>query len=305
MTQLPPDNGMAAHSDFSSSWLALREPADHHARDAQPLGETCRHWLMSQPRQGALRFLDLGCGSGNNLRYLAPRLPPHQHWVMMDQDPALLAHVRDNGPRCHDHIDELQCLQRDLSDLARALPDDLLAKTTMVTASALLDLVSEPWLETLIHRCASHRCAIWLAMSINGDNALIDHDPHDSDRQLAAMDQKVQQWISLHQQRDKGFNGALGTTAPGVARSLLEKSGYHVTITQAPWQLDCRDQDQAHLAQSLVQGWLEAALEQAPDQREPLMDWHARRQQHIAQGRVEITVGHTDLFAVAGFPETS
>ncbi|ART62041.1 class I SAM-dependent methyltransferase [Kushneria marisflavi] len=300
MTQPPPDNGMAAHSDFSSSWLALREPADHRARDTQSLKETCRHWLASQPLRKTLRLMDLGCGSGNNLRYLAPRLPPHQHWVMMDQDATLLAHAKNDGHRCHQHIDELQCLQRDLSDLERALTNDMLADTTIVTASALLDLVSEPWLETLIHRCASHQCAIWLAMSINGENALIDHDQHESDSGLEAMDQQVQRLICLHQQRDKGFNGALGTQAPEVARSLLEKAGYQVTIAQAPWQLDCRDPDQARLAQALVQGWLEAALEQAPDQREVLMDWHQHRQQHIAQGRIEITVGHTDLFAVAG-----
>ena len=34
---------------------------------------------------------DLGCGSGSMGRWLAPRLPGPQHWVLHDRDPALLA----------------------------------------------------------------------------------------------------------------------------------------------------------------------------------------------------------------------
>ncbi|REC95830.1 class I SAM-dependent methyltransferase [Kushneria indalinina] len=298
MTPPRPQGEMAEHSDFSPSWLALREAADHRARDEQPLAGICRHWLSSRPHQGALRLLDLGCGSGNNLRYLAPRLPPQQHWTLIDQDPALLAHARGEGHPHHDHIAELHCLQRDLSGLDQALTDDVLSKTDIVTASALLDLVSSPWLETLTARCASHQCAVWLAMSINGDNALIDRDGNHGDADLLAMDQQVQALIRAHQQRDKGFNGALGTQAPEVAATLLEEAGYQVTRTSAPWQLDCASPDQALLAQALVQGWLEAALEQASDQRQALKQWHDRRQQDIAHGRLVITVGHTDLFAV-------
>ncbi|GHC17342.1 trans-aconitate methyltransferase [Kushneria pakistanensis] len=289
---------MAAHSDFSASWLALREAADHRARDDQPLSEACRHWLSSRSHQGTLRLLDLGCGSGNNLRYLAPRLPPRQHWCLIDQDAALLAHARGEANPHHAHIAELDCRQRDLSELDQALTEDMLAGTDIVTASALLDLVSKAWLETLIKQCASHQCAVWLAMSINGDNALIDHDDQNGDAALLEMDRQVQQLIRAHQQRDKGFNGALGTHAPEVAATLLENAGYQVTRTSAPWQLDCREAETALLARALVEGWRDAALEQAPHQRQVLMKWHETRQQHIARGRLGIVVGHTDLLAV-------
>ncbi|MFC0339067.1 Methyltransferase domain-containing protein [Kushneria avicenniae] len=296
-----PHSDMATHSDFSASWLALREAADHRARDDQQLLiNTCRDWLASRPHQSDLQLLDLGCGSGSNLRYLASRLPPRQHWILIDQDPDLLAHARDDGRPPHGNIIDIDCRTRNLFDLDQALPHHVLADTDIVTASALLDLVSKPWLETLIKRCASHQCVLWLAMSIDGDNVLIDRKDRSVDADLLAMDQRVQQLIRAHQQRDKGFNGALGTQAPTVAADLLTQAGYRVIKTRSLWRLDGSDPDQALLARALVQGWLEAALEQSPEEREALMTWHENRQRDIADGRLTITVGHTDLFAVPG-----
>ncbi len=67
-------------------WLALREPVDHRSRAADlvaPLAE----WWGSRPVQ---RVLDLGSGTGSNLRYLAPRLAGEQEWTLVDRDAALL-----------------------------------------------------------------------------------------------------------------------------------------------------------------------------------------------------------------------
>ena len=57
---------------FSADWLALREPADHAARDAGLTGRAAE-WLRSLGRPA--RAIDLACGSGSNVRYLLPRLP--------------------------------------------------------------------------------------------------------------------------------------------------------------------------------------------------------------------------------------
>ena len=64
--------------DFSADWLALREPADRRARSAALVGRLVA-WLSgtSHPAGGCagpLRVLDLGCGTGANLQYLAPIL---------------------------------------------------------------------------------------------------------------------------------------------------------------------------------------------------------------------------------------
>ena len=69
----------------SPEWLVLREPADAAARSTELADRLARHV------SGPLVIHDLGGGSGSMGRWLAPRLPGPQHWVIHDRDPDLLA----------------------------------------------------------------------------------------------------------------------------------------------------------------------------------------------------------------------
>ena len=40
--------------------------------------------------EDTVRLVDLACGAGSTLRTLSPRLPPRQHWDLVDNDPRLL-----------------------------------------------------------------------------------------------------------------------------------------------------------------------------------------------------------------------
>src|ERR671923_40370 len=70
----------------SPDWLYLREPADAAARSAELADRLGRHLATAR------RFVihDLGGGSGAMGRWLAPRLPGPQHWVVHDRDADLL-----------------------------------------------------------------------------------------------------------------------------------------------------------------------------------------------------------------------
>ena len=63
---------------FSSEWLALREPADARARDAGLSVQLAQRLLLARRARAEspvpARFIDLACGTGANLRYLAPPL---------------------------------------------------------------------------------------------------------------------------------------------------------------------------------------------------------------------------------------
>ena len=45
----------------------------------------------------------------------------------------------------------------------------------------------------------------------------------------------------------------------------------------------------------LLDGWLGAALEIAPEAALALTSWHDRRRAHVAAGRSALSVGHVDL----------
>src|SRR5215212_6571083 len=114
--------------EFSSDWLALREPADAAARDTG-LADQLRDRLTPP-----LTVRDLGCGTGSMGRWLAPRLHGPQHWVLMDRDPALLTHAGT-------HLPDAVTVETRQGDVT-ALTEDDLAGTDLVTCSALLDLLT-------------------------------------------------------------------------------------------------------------------------------------------------------------------
>src|SRR5262245_34965818 len=72
-----------------ADWLALRERFDHAARS----GVLTRAVADHLPRGRPIRVVDLGTGTGSNVRYLAPRLERRQEWLLVDGDAAVLQHL--------------------------------------------------------------------------------------------------------------------------------------------------------------------------------------------------------------------
>ncbi|MCY3845543.1 MAG: class I SAM-dependent methyltransferase [Acidobacteria bacterium] len=283
---------------FDPAWLALREPVDHRSRAAAAaslLATACR-------RHGWSRVVDLGSGTGSNLRYLAPRLPGPQHWTLVDRDADLLG--RASAP---EGVERLRCLTADLADSGLAAIAD--SDAHVVTGSALLDLVSRTWLERLVDRCRQAGCAAHFALTYDGsaqwhgaaDDPRADDDPDDG---------PVRRAVNAHQRRDKGFGPALGPMAGLTAETAFRGAGYRVWSMRSPWRLGPRD---ARLARALVDGWEAAALELAeggeagrsPSGDDPtgpdpaaIRSWGGRRRATIDSGRFGLTVGHLDLLAL-------
>ncbi len=77
-------------SDFSPEWLDLRETADVRARSSDVADAVAARFAL----RDELRVLDLGSGTGANLRAIASLLPTRQTWKLVDHDPALLARAK-------------------------------------------------------------------------------------------------------------------------------------------------------------------------------------------------------------------
>ena len=281
-------------SAFSSAWLGLREPLDAASRAPQ----IAKALNRIRPDR-TVQITDLASGTGANLRYLSQVIGGYQDWCLIDHDRALLdaipARMREwaaeRGARVDQSGRELiisgrdfECRTRSVQrDLAVDLPEIELPAEALVTASALLDLVSEAWLQTLAQRCLSVRAPVLFALTYDGR---VRFDPHEPE------DERVQELVNHHQTSDKGFGRALGPAAAGKATRSFEAIGYRVECERSDWRINPSDQS---LQEALLEDWLAAAIEIAPEETSTLQSWVQRRHAHVAGGRSELNVGHVDI----------
>ena len=263
----------------SSEWLRLREPADAAAR-ASELVEEVRSYL---PTDGGATIHDLGCGTGSMARWLAVQLTGPQHWVMYDRDAELLnlAAADPPGEASDGAPVTIETRRRDIT---RLKPGEL-AGAALITASALLDMMTAEELERLVATCAGAGCPVLIALSVTGRVELTPTDP---------FDQCVTDAFNAHQRRTTGAGRLLGPDAVGAAVDGFTRLGVDVLVRPSPWRLD---HGQAALAAEWFTGWLAAACEQRPELGAEAPSYARRRLAEAAVGRLSVTVHHQDLLA--------
>jgi hypothetical protein len=263
----------------SREWLALREPADAAARSR----ELVEHLVREHSPAGGWVIHDLGCGTGAMGRWLAPLLPGLQHWVVHDQDADLLAlaAVRVPGPAADGSAVTLEAKR---SDITRLRPDDL-AGATLITASALLDVLTGEELAGLLSVCAGSDCPMLLTLSVVGRVALTPADP--LDRPVAAA-------FDAHQRRTTERGRLLGPDATALAAEQLTQAGAEVLVRPSPWRLGAA---QAALQAEWFTGWVGAACEQQFGLAADTERYTRRRLEQAAAGDLAVTVDHADLLA--------
>ncbi len=268
---------------FDAGWLALREPVDHRSRSESLTHRLVRWWS----ERGGRRVLDLGSGTGSNLRYLAPRLAGPQEWTLVDHDGTLLELAQAPRPEV--------TLEHVVTDLAREGPARV-AAADLVSASALVDLVSESWLHALVDACSEAAAGVLLALTYDGT---VRWSGGDGVAATDPVDRVVLDAVNAHQGRDKGLGPALGPAGAARAETLFEARGFATRLEPSPWVLGPSD---AALARALLEGWVRAATQERPDQAEAIEEWAARRRAAIDRARTRLVVGHVDLLALPPSP---
>lgn len=278
-------------SRFEDSWLMLRENADAAARNER-LTAAARTWLAA--RTGPYSLTDLGSGSGNNVRFLAPRLPGPQRWQLVDRDADLLTHARTRLQDLRDGSGGHPAITIACRELA-ALDTNALGGSDLVAASALLDLVSQDWIDTLASICAHNGQALLATLTVDGDWGFLNSQSRPVE---TAADATVHYLFRAHQGQDKGLGAALGADAIPQLAHALASHGYDIERAPSPWRLDAGHTASRPLAEQLLAGWRDAALEQSQGEAETIVEWHDRRLEAVRSGELAIFVGHEDLFAI-------
>jgi len=263
-------------SSFSAEWLSLRESYDLRARNRKVL-DAVATTFRSRP---TVNVVDLACGTGSTVRALSAHLPARQSWDLVDNDPHLLA---------------LACSRRIANDITlNAVPIDLSQNfeavlggaKDLITISALLDLVSETWLDRFSGCVAAHASPVYAALTYDGRTDLSPADP---------LDWAISSAVNAHQLTDKGFGPALGPSAAASAITRLEALGYSVAYGNSDWIIKATDRE---MQLQLLAGWAAAAEETEALSRSDIDNWLARRRAAVSEGILSMRVGHVDFFAM-------
>lgn len=264
-------------SGFSAEWLALREPFDMRARNSDVLDAVAAAFR----ERPVLSIVDLGSGTGSTLRALAPRLSKPQQWTLVDNDPVLLAEAYALTASAGIAVETRQF---DLRDDVGPLLDG----ADLVTASALLDLVSEPWLANLAAAAAARAVPVYIALTYDGRIAFGKDDGFEAGI-IAA--------VNKHQRTDKGFGPALGPRAAAAARRIFKSLGYSIVEGRSDWHTAGGD---TKFQLELIEGWYMAAREMEAMSDDGMDAFYIHHTRLAEAGMQAIDVGHVDFFAQPG-----
>jgi hypothetical protein len=278
---------------FSAQWLSLREGVDHRSRHGGLASMVSQRFATRE----LIRVVDLGAGTGSNLRATAPLLGAAQEWVLIDNDPGLLEEAAlalstwadDARP-----VGDALVLSKNganigvsfrLHDLAGDIEGALAGKPDLVTASALFDLASAAWMGRLARVIAGLKASFY---------AVLTYDGRDSFAPSHALDHAVVAAFAAHMQREKGFGIAAGPKAAAALAESFRQVGYRVENADSPWRLEAQDKA---LADALVGGMAHAVGETGTFSQVELAAWQAFRTAHGATPEALLVTGHTDVLA--------
>jgi hypothetical protein len=261
----------------SADWLAVRARADDAARSTRLAAAAA-----SLIGPGPLVVHDLGSGTAAMMRWLAPRLPGPQAWVLHDADPAILRHV--DARSAHDGCGLPVTVRTRVEQLAE-LPVRAFAGASLVTASALFDVVTHEEARAVVDACLASGVPALFSLTVVGRVRLSPHD---------AADAAIGAAFDDHQRRVVDGRRLLGPDGAETVRNLFAASGWHVRTERAPWRLGA---DSEQLIAEWLDGWIGAAVEQRPELLPRATDYRARRDAEIASGRLRVTVQHQDVLA--------
>ncbi|CAM5604678.1 hypothetical protein SGLAM104S_10470 [Streptomyces glaucescens] len=142
--------------------------------------------------------------------------------MLHDRDPYLLHFAAVASPRAAADGSRVTVETR-RGDIARLTPDAL-AGASLVTASALLDVLTGEEVEALAAACAGAGCPALLTLSVAGRVELAPHDP---------LDAEITQAFNAHQRR----SGLLGPDAVTAACAAFAARGATVRVRPSPWRL--------------------------------------------------------------------
>lgn len=274
---------------FSKEWLALRHPADLRARHIPVINDFI-HWIRAKERVDTpLILADIGAGTGATVAAFETQTQVESQWHLFDVDANLLKVAKERfGPE--------QILETCTLDFGSSVMPvlDHLSKAERpiggLTCSALLDLVSEDWIDDLVDRLAEKGLPFYGALSFDGRMSITPTNGGTG---------KIFVAVREHQGGDKGFGPALGPKAGAHAIERFKAKGFLVKEGPSDWVIHS---DEREFALELIKGWHHAACEILTSEKAELDEWLQYTEATLSGDHWQIMVGHVDFCALPPKP---
>ena len=264
--------------EVSGDWLALREPEDAGARSLELALAAAELFT-----DGPMVVHDLGSGTGSMMRWLAPVLPGPQTWFLHDWSAQLTERAIEQARPSDRHNAEISVFSR-TGNLVDLSPEDLTG-ASLVTASALLDVLTSPEIHTIVGACVAAHTPALFSLSVTGGVQL---DPPDE------RDTAFENAFNAHQLRQANGRRQLGRHGAPIASGLFAEAGWQVRQATTLWRLDHRHPG---LLSEWFSGWVDAAVQQMPQLRDEADRYRQDRLAQIERGELSALVDHVDVLA--------
>ena len=163
-----------------------------------------------------------------------------------------------------------------------------LESVSLMTASALLDLVSENFIRDLCQLIKEkNKCRpVGFYSALNYDGC-IKWTPFHS------LDAAILMNFNADQKRDKGFGPALGPDATDFLKTQFHSTKFQCLSAKSPWLLGYADH---LLTESLINGISSVAIQTDGLTNSDIQDWKTFRIKNVRTGNCYL--GHTDILVL-------
>ena len=290
------------HLDYDNptQWLAHR-----FACDAQARHHEIEHKFLAffEQHQTALKVVDVGSGTGANVRYYFDRIPHTQEWTLIGQSTQLLdegvnslsafAQENDYGWQ-HQSNNTFVLTDAEKTATIKLVSGSIehieqladLPQADIVTANAVFDLLSFEQFDALVEKLAQHDVCLLATLNYYETSFL----------PFFKEDHRFLRWYHMHMKRPQPMGIAMGPDCSEEMLDLLAQ--HHMMIEQegSQWHLKKCDSTMHRYLLHFIEHAI-AELSLSPEEKQDFDAWINKKKDLCRQRELEIIVDHSDIFA--------
>lgn len=283
---------------FDPNWLETRYRFDSSARKNSTEKKMLNHFSS----HGNINILDIGAGTGNNVRYYSPFLPQNQSWLLLDSDPLLNSQslvllsqwAKKNHWPYQLSENELQfqistktiTVKKKLGSLLELNKIIDLAKVNLITANAVFDLFSSLQWKIFLNQLTPFSLPLLATLNYSEMSFF----------PFCKINQKYIHLYNDHMTRKQKFGKAMGASCAQEMSDILTQYNYNTITEQSNWIIDPKE----NIMLNFLIHFMEKSVDEmisSPLEKKTFHQWIEKKRKDIKEARLKAKVQHIDIFA--------